>query len=115
MKLWQEEFLTGFLTRLAPGPVKPASIMLEHDLEDGVIRSWPRQDERLSPLLANALTPVHPEFRAYTRSIAFRRPQSAHYPAFSLMPTDLFLPHLRQGRGPPTAGGQGFQKRTERG
>src|SRR3546814_2846802 len=76
MKLWQEEFLTGFLTRLAPGPVKPASIMLEPDLEDGVIRSWPRQDERLPPLLANALTPVHPEFRDYTRSIAFRLPES---------------------------------------
>src|SRR3546814_702203 len=54
MKLWQEEFLTGFLTRLAPGPVKPASIMLEPDLEDGVIRSWQRQNERLPTLLANA-------------------------------------------------------------
>src|SRR3546814_15831544 len=62
MKLWQEKFLTGFITRLAPGPVKPASIMLEPDLEAGVIRSWPRHVERPPPLLATALPHVPPEF-----------------------------------------------------
>src|SRR3546814_7810892 len=49
MKLWQEEYLTGFLGRLAPGPVKPASIRLEPDLQDGVIRNWPMQHRQLPP------------------------------------------------------------------
>src|SRR3546814_13887 len=104
MKLWQEEFLTGFLTRLAPGPVKPASIMLEPDLEDGVIRSWPRQDERLPPLLANPLTPVHHEFRDYTRSIAFRLPESAEYPVFSKLPIDLFVTDFAEALRPQIEG-----------
>ena len=104
MKLWQEEFLTGFLDQLAPGPVKPASIMLEPDLEDGVIRSWPRQHEDLPPLLANALTPVHPEFRDYSRSIAFRLPESADYPVFSKLPIDLFVTDFADALRPQIEG-----------
>lgn len=90
MKVWQEEYLTGFLAQLKPAPVKPTSIMLQPDLEDGVIRSWPAQPDSLPPLLANALTPIHPEFRDYTRSIAFRLPKSEEYPVFSKLPIDLF-------------------------
>lgn len=90
MKLWQEEYLTGFLGELQPGPVRPTSIMLEPDLEDGVIRSWPSQPDSLPPLMANSLTPVHPEFRDYTRGISFRLPKSEDYPVFSKLPIELF-------------------------
>ena len=73
---WQEEFLTGFLRQVSSGPVRPASIRLRPDLADGVIRRWPDQPTDLPPLLANAMTPVHPEFRSYRRSIDFRVPAS---------------------------------------
>ena len=46
MKVWQEEYLTGFLAQLAPGPVEPASIRLEPDLEvrGTLARLWERFD-----------------------------------------------------------------------
>lgn len=94
MKVWQEEFLTNFLKQVAPAPVKPASIMLQPDLEDGVIRSWPAQPPSLPPLLGIAMAPIHPEFRDYTRSIAFRLPKSEEYPVFSRLPIDLFTTDL---------------------
>ena len=84
MEYWQEEFLRGFIRSAAP--VRPASIRLEPDASDNVIRRWPRQDRSQPPLLANALAPVHPEFRDYTRSIAFRLPESAETPVFMNLP-----------------------------
>src|SRR3546814_5908053 len=78
--------------------------MLEPCLEDGVIRSGPGQDERLPPLLANALTPVHPEFRDYTRSIAFCLPESADYPVFSKLPIDLFVTDFAEALRPQIEG-----------
>ena len=88
IKLWQEEYLRGFLAAVAAGPVAPTSILLYPD-RDNVIRSWPYQPRALPPLLANALAPIHPEFRDYSRSIAFRLPNSAEYPVFSKLPIDL--------------------------
>jgi adenylate cyclase len=76
IEYWQEEFLRDFLRRLLPGTTRPASIRMEPDREDGVIRRWPRQDGTLPPLMANALAGVHPEFRDYARSIDFRLPAS---------------------------------------
>ena len=91
MKVWQEEYLRKFLAEVKSGPVRPTSIMLEPDLGDGVIRSWPSQPKALPPLFANSLTPAHPEFRDYTRSIAYRLPKSDEYPVFSKLPIDLFV------------------------
>ena len=88
IKLWQEEYLRGFLAAAAAGPVAPTSILLYPD-RDNVIRSWPYQPRALPPLLANALAPVHPEFRDYSRSIAFRLPKSVDRPVFSTLPIDL--------------------------
>jgi adenylate cyclase len=68
---WQQQYLEGFLRQLSPGPVRPASIKLEPDLEDGVIRHWTRPDPGLPPLLTNAMTSVHPEFRGYAGGIDF--------------------------------------------
>jgi adenylate cyclase len=73
---WQEEFLRGFLRRASAGRVHPASISLGTDLADDVIRRWPDQPREMPPLLANAMAPVHPEFRSYTRAIDFRIPAS---------------------------------------
>ena len=104
MKVWQEEYLTGFLAQLAPGPVKPASIRLEPDLEDGVIRSWPAQPAGLPPLLANAMTPIHAEFRDYRRSIDYRLPRSEEYPVFSKLPIDLFVTDFAEALRPQIEG-----------
>jgi adenylate cyclase len=104
MKVWQEEFLRSFLGQLKPGPVKPASIMLEPDLEDGVIRSWPVQPKSLPPLLAPAMAPIRPEFRDYTRSIAFRLPRSDEYPVFSKLPIDLFATDMAAALRPQVEG-----------
>ena len=90
MQYWQEQFLRGFLKQVSPGPVRPASIMLEPDGADGVIRSWPNQPASLPPLLANAMAPIHPEFRSYSRSIDFRLPQSEDTPVFSKLPIENF-------------------------
>ena len=83
---WQEEFLTGFLRQAAPGPVRPASIRLETDLADGVIRRWPTQPDGLPPTLVNAMAPVNPEFRHFRGAIDFRLPASDEVPVFTSLP-----------------------------
>jgi adenylate cyclase len=89
MEYWQEEFLRQFLREAAAGPVRPASIMIQEDRQDGVMRRWPEQPARLPPLLANALAPIHPEFRTHGGSIDFRLPASADRPVFTEFPIDL--------------------------
>lgn len=74
MEAWQNEFLKTFLSQIGPGQVRAASIKLEADLEDGAIRRWPRKDASLPPLLVNAMSAVHPDFRDYAGSIAYRLP-----------------------------------------
>jgi adenylate cyclase len=86
---WQEEFLRGFLDQVAAGPVRAASIRLETDLADGVIRRWPDQPAGLPPLLTNAMTPDSPEFRHYRRAVDFRIPASGgsdEAPVFTNLP-----------------------------
>jgi len=90
MQYWQEQFLTHFLRQVSSGPVRPTSIMLEPDIQDGVIRSWPNQSPSLPPLLGNSMTPLHPEFRRYTRSIEFRLPKNEDEPVFSKLPIENF-------------------------
>ncbi len=89
---WQQQFLAAFLRRTAPGPVRPASIRLEPDLADGVIRRWPDQPADLPPLLARAMAPANPAFAAYARSIDFRLPGTAEndeVPVFTNLPIQL--------------------------
>ena len=88
----QEQFLRDFLRRAAAGPVRPTSIRQETDSKDNVVRRWPREREGLPPLIANALTADHPEFRAYTRSIDFRLPGTAENdetPVFANLPIQI--------------------------
>lgn len=89
MEYWQEQFLRGFLRRAMPGAVRPTSIRMETDPADGVIRRWPVQDGSLPPLLSNALTREHPEFRRYQRGIEFRLPgtgEADEVPVFTNLP-----------------------------
>ena len=89
MEYWQEQFLRNFLRRAMPGAVRPTSILMESDPQDGVIRRWPRQDGSLPPLMSNALTPDHPEFGRYARSIEFRLPgtgEADEIPIFTNLP-----------------------------
>lgn len=87
---WQEDFLRNLLSQVSSGPVRPASIRLQPDLADGVIRRWPDQPEALPPLLANAMARgIHPEFRRYQRAIDFRLPGTAEndeVPVFTNLP-----------------------------
>ncbi|MDQ4088436.1 MAG: adenylate/guanylate cyclase domain-containing protein [Pseudomonadota bacterium] len=91
---WQEEFLRNFLRQAAPGPLRPASIRLETDLADNVIRRWPFQPRDLPPLLANAMAPIHPEFRDYQGMIDFRMPASGgsdEVPVFTNLPIQFVV------------------------
>ncbi len=72
VETWQEEFQRNLFGRLRGSQVRPASILMEPDLADGVIRRWTRQDDGLPPILSNAMTDAHPEFRNYTGPIDFR-------------------------------------------
>jgi adenylate cyclase len=79
----QHEFLKAFLRQARTARVRPASIKMEPDGQDGVIRRWPRQKGNLPPELANAMSPVHPEFARYAGSIDFRLPAEADRPIFA--------------------------------
>ena len=82
----QEQFLRAFVARLAGSRVRPASIRMETDLHDNVVRRWPRLREGLPPFLANAMASVHPEFRTYTRGIDFTLPRNRDDPVFVNLP-----------------------------
>jgi adenylate cyclase len=85
----QEQFLRGFLRQAAAGPVRPTSIRQETDSSDNAVRRWPAARQGLPPLMANALTADHPDFRTYTRSIDFRLPGSDEVPVFTNFPIQL--------------------------
>jgi adenylate cyclase len=104
MQYWQEQFLRNFLGQISSGPVRPTSIMLEPDIEDGVIRSWPNQPASLPPLMGNSMTPIHPEFRQYTRSIEFRLPKNADEPVFSKLPIENFTEDWAEALRPMVEG-----------
>ncbi len=98
IEYWQEQFLRQFLGQVRPG-VRPASIRIEPDLDDAVMRSWPAQSPKLPPLLANAMVPGHDDFRAYTGSIDYLLPKWADRPVFTELPIDLFA--IDYGGPPP--------------
>jgi adenylate cyclase len=98
---WQEQFMRRFMREISSGPVRPTSIKMEPD-PDGVIRRWPIERAGLPPLFANALSPVHPEFRSYTRSIDYRIPGTAEndeIPIFTNFPIQ-FVTQMGEGLRP---------------
>jgi adenylate cyclase len=99
---WQEQFMRGFLRQVASGPVRPTSIRMEADPNDGVIRRWPRDRAGLPPLFANALSPVHPEFHSYARGVDFRLPGTSEQdeiPIFTNLPIQ-FVTQMGEGLRP---------------
>jgi adenylate cyclase len=98
IEYWQEQFLRQFLAQVRPG-VRPASIRIEPDLDDAVMRSWPAQSPKLPPLLADAMAPGHDAFRTYTGSIDYLLPKWADRPVFTELPIDLFA--IDYGGPPP--------------
>jgi adenylate cyclase len=82
----QDQFLRAFVAQLRGTRVRPASIRMETDQNDNVVRRWPQMRAGLPPLLANAMTSAHPEFARYTRSIDFRLPRNADDPVFVNLP-----------------------------
>ena len=85
MEDWQEAFLTDFQRQVASGPVRPASIKLEPDLQDGVMRRWTRADPRLPPLLSNAMIAANPHFRSYDGALDFTVPATPEIRRFPKM------------------------------
>jgi len=89
MEYWQEQFLRNFLRQVSSGPVRPTSIKVEPDIEDGVIRRWTRPSPKLPPLMARALAPDRRQFRDYSRSIDFRLPANEDEPIFTNLPVQV--------------------------
>src|SRR5688500_12850585 len=89
----QHEFLRGFIGQARTRTVRPASIKMEPDVEDGVIRRWPERKGSLPPQLSNAMTAVHPEFGLYSGSIDFTLPADPERPVFASFAIDT-LPLL---------------------
>ena len=89
----QHEFLRRFIGAARTDRVRPASIKMEPDYEDGVIRRWPERRGGLPPQLANAMTSEHPQFAHYSGSIDFTLPADPDRPVFASFPIDA-LPLL---------------------
>ncbi|HST35456.1 MAG TPA: adenylate/guanylate cyclase domain-containing protein [Allosphingosinicella sp.] len=86
---WQEAWMRSLFARVGPGRLHPASIRLNPDVEDGVIRRWTLPDPGLDiPLLTNAMTRDHPEFLGYTGAIDFTLrpadPEARRFPKISI-------------------------------
>ncbi|HEX8571422.1 MAG TPA: adenylate/guanylate cyclase domain-containing protein [Allosphingosinicella sp.] len=89
----QHEFLSGFIGRARTEFVRPASIKVEPDVEDGVIRRWPEPKPNLPPGLPTSMTAAHPEFERYSGSIDFLLPAESDRPVFASFAIDT-LPLL---------------------
>lgn len=100
MQYWQEQYLRSFLQQVRSGPVRPASIRIDQDLADGVMRRWPGPQPNLPTLLANAMTPGQRGFFGYTGAIDYRIPDSPEVPIFTELPVEM-LASLVSGELPP--------------
>jgi adenylate cyclase len=98
---WQEHFLREFVARIGSPRVRPASIMLEADLEDGVIRRWPGRDERLPASLTQAMSPAA-AFDGYRGAIDFQLPADREIGRFSKLSIET-LAQLATDELPPDA------------
>jgi adenylate cyclase len=91
----QADFLRNFLAQATANPrVRPASIRLEGDLADNVMRRWPTHPPQLPPLLAAAMMPENQAFRSYEGQIEFRRTASEEETAFAEIPIETLAPVL---------------------
>ena len=90
MEPQQEEYLRSFLARITNPRVRPASIRLDGDMEDGALRRWPERPADLPRLLANALVPERQDMADYRGAIDYRIQPNAEQGAFSEIPIGTF-------------------------
>jgi adenylate cyclase len=97
IKQRQQEFLDSFIASLKTTNAQPSSIRVESDV-DNVVRSWPRIQAGLPPILSRAMAKgAGPEetgagadkMRGYEGSIQFREPKFEDRPVFASLPIDL--------------------------
>jgi adenylate cyclase len=89
----QQAFLDYFMKSLEGTQTHPTSIRIETDI-DNVVRSWPRIQKGLPPILARSLKDAREQnssdfMRDYQGSIAFREPKFEDRPVFASLPIDL--------------------------
>ncbi|WP_426162727.1 CHASE2 domain-containing protein [Sandarakinorhabdus sp. DWP1-3-1] len=98
---WQEQHLRGLFARVAAGPVRPASIRLDVDADNGW-RTWPSPARGPPALLANAITG---NFNGFTGAAVVRKPRFVDRPVFASFPIDLFAePEAAAALAPAIAG-----------
>jgi adenylate cyclase len=94
--VWQEQWMRRFFGRVGPSHLQPASIRLDTDLADMVMRRWPGagDDPQLRiPLLANAMASSHTEFIGYRGAIDFTRaPPQSEARRFNKIQIDTIIP-----------------------
>jgi adenylate cyclase len=81
----QQKFLEGFISRLRPGNVGPASIRLESD-SGNVLRRWPQREASLPPLLPHASASVPTSSAHLGQSVAWRRATTEDRALFNAIP-----------------------------
>jgi adenylate cyclase len=87
----QEQYLREFMARASTDKVKPASVQMDADVEDGVVRRWATRFPGLPPTLSNSLVPERTEMAEYTGAVDYRIPTSDEIPVFSEIPIDTFI------------------------
>jgi adenylate cyclase len=88
----QEAYLRSMLAAARGSRVQPASIRMETDQNDNVVRRWPATRAGLPPLLANAMAGgENSGFRHYDRSIDFRLPRNRDDPVFTNIPIHILV------------------------
>lgn len=86
----QQEFLDDFMARASTERVKPASVRMDADVEDGVVRRWSEAPPGLPPVLARAMAPDRTGMGSYLGAIEYRLPASDEEPVFAEIPIDTF-------------------------
>jgi adenylate cyclase len=88
IKQRQQDFLDSFIASLKSTKSQAASIRVETDV-DNVVRSWPRIQFGLPPILARSLTGGADKLQGYEGSIQFREPKFEDRPVFASLPIDI--------------------------
>jgi adenylate cyclase len=103
----QEQYLRGFLHRLAGTNAKPASVRLSDQF--GVTRQWPEIRADLPPVLGRRMLAEAGEpgrtLPGYTGAVEFRLTTSSEVPVFPSLPIQTFVdPALAEALAPVVAG-----------
>ncbi len=86
----QQEFLNAFMARAGTDKVKPASVRMDADVQDGVVRRWSQAPPGLPPVLSRAMAPDRTGMEEYVGPVEYRLPANDGEPVFSEIPIDTF-------------------------